>query len=165
MKYSDTNLGGPSLQKNSCVAVPLSCHPTPCLPTLPYSSTNSTAFPFPPRCFLSLVSSCSPLSLLFPLPTLTLPEDGSVKDKGQTKSQHSCEHLFCIAARSLCCSILRLISLSVSGECHCELLVYDMLQGFQNALVELKIQHMLQTVLCVVMSSKVFTDITAYLLT
>lgn len=143
------------MQKNSCVAVPLSCHPTPCLPTLlPLSSTNSTAFPFPSRCFLSLVSSRSSLSLLFPLPSLTLPEDGSVKDKGQTKSQHCCEHLFCIAACSLWFSILRLISLSASGERHCELLVYDMLQGFQNALTELKIQHMLQTALCEVTKSR-----------
>lgn len=64
-----------------------------------HSSTNGGTFPVPPQCFLSLSSS----SLFSPLPSLTLPEDGSVKDKGQTKSQHSCEHLFCIGAPSLAC--------------------------------------------------------------
>lgn len=88
-----------------------------------------------------------PHPLSFPLPSLTVSEDGSDKDKGQTKSQHFCEHLFYIAAHSLWCSILRLSSLWASGECHCELLC-DMLQDFQNTLVELKIQHMLQTALC-----------------
>lgn len=57
-------------------------------------------------------------------------------------------------ARSLWCSILRLISLSASGERHFELLAYGMLQGIQNALVELKIQHMLQTALCDVTKSR-----------
>lgn len=37
MKYTDTNLGGPSTPKHSCVAVPLSCHRTSPLP-----NTSST---------------------------------------------------------------------------------------------------------------------------
>lgn len=50
--------------------------------------------------------------------------------------------------RALWCSILRLISLSASGERHYELLAYGVLRGFQNALVESKIPHVLQTLLC-----------------
>lgn len=55
------------------------------LPTAPLSQT------------LPFTRLLLPLSLFSSLPSLTLPEDGSVKDKGQTKSQHPCEHLFCIA--------------------------------------------------------------------
>lgn len=101
MKYSDTNLGGPLAPTCSCVAVPLSYHRTPSMPTLfPHSSTNGDTSPLTPCCFLSLVVSSS-LSLFSPLPSLTLSDDGSVKDKGQTKSQHPCEHLFCFTACSL----------------------------------------------------------------
>lgn len=78
--------GGPSTPKHSCVAVPLSCHRTSRLPTLlPLSSTNSAAFPF----HSALFPFTPALPLFSPLPSLALPEDGSVKDKGQTKSQHS----------------------------------------------------------------------------
>lgn len=78
--------GGPSTPKHSCVAVPLSCHRTSRLPTLlPLSSTNSAAFPF----HSALFPFTPALPLFSSLPSLALPEDGSVKDKGQTKSQHS----------------------------------------------------------------------------
>lgn len=50
--------------------------------------------------------------------------------------------------RSLWCSILRLISLSASGERHYKLLAYGVVRSFQNALVESKIPHVLQTLLC-----------------
>lgn len=99
MKYSDTNLGGPLTPKHSCVAVPLSCHRTPRLPTLPLSSTNSAAFPFSPRCFLSLISSSLSLySLLFRHSLYWRMAASKIRAK---QSQHSCEHLFSIAARLL----------------------------------------------------------------
>ncbi len=96
MKYSDTNLGGPSTPKHSCVDVPLSCHRTPRLPTLPLSSTNSVAFSFPHRCFPSLItSSLSLYSLLFRHSLNRRMAASKIRAK---QSQHSCEHLFCIAA-------------------------------------------------------------------
>lgn len=109
------------------------------LPTAPL-------FPFTPRCFLSPPHSLH--SLLFRHSLYRRMAASKIRAK--QKVNIPCKHLFCIAAHSLRCSILRLISLSASGERHCELLACDMLQGFQNTLVELKIQHMLQTALCYV---------------
>lgn len=136
MKYTDTNLGSPSTPKTQLCGCPTFL-PSNNLP----ANMSSTVLP---TANLSLFSSLSCLLLLHPallfsfLPSLTLTEDGSVKDKGQTKSQHSRKHLFYFAARALRCSILCLISLSVSGERHCELGGYDKLQGVQNSFAEFR---------------------------
>lgn len=148
MKYSDTNLEGPSTPKHSCVTVPLSCCQTGCLPAHPpLISTNKTAS--------SSTHLLHPLFLSFPLLSLTLSRDGSNKDKGQTKSQRSCEHLLWIFARSLRRSVLHLISLSASGERHSELQESDILRDFRKHLCWIKnTHHMLETERCDVANSR-----------
>lgn len=61
------------------------------------------------------------------------------------QSQHSHEHLF--ASLALLLHFTFDFSVSVGGR-HYKLLAYGVLRSFQNALVESKILHVLQTLLC-----------------
>lgn len=156
MKYSDTNLGegeGGSLDAKTqlCGCPTFPAVETPRLPALPLSSTNSPASPvfLPPRRFLSFISSpSSSLSTPPPQPLRHSLYRRMAASKIRAKqSQHSREHLFRIAVRSLALVLhftfdfsvgVRGMPLGVAG-------VWRATKGVQNARVELELRHMLHT--------------------